>query len=411
MLADRIGRKPTVFISYLGVSVSFYFSPVMLGFFNHFFRRHPYALMCGYVFQLIGGGIPVLLATLYAIASDVSSEQNKYVDLPACFQDSISSTNHITSRAASFLYLTFGATAGGLVGPVLAGLLMTKFGPWIPIYCVLATTPVLFTAVLFIPETLKTKAKKRADEGGESGMEAVKKHMSRGLHDLRQSVSMMRNRNIPLILLTFLFQGAQVSAYTTTLTQYVSKHFKWKLADTTLLLSPFGLLNLLLLAVLPKISDILVSRRFKFSVFGKDLLLTRVATILIVIGAIIDGFSSDLVLFLFGLFVSTFGAADSPLARATLSHHVEAQFTSRLQALIGMSEVLGSFAAGPVLAFLFNTGLKKKGLWKGLPWFYIALLRTISWIGLAFVQPPEKDAQATTTAGNVAEDDDQRRQG
>lgn len=78
MLSDRIGRKPTLLLSYLGVAVSFYFSPFMLGKLNHTVRRNPYVLMWGYLFQLIGGGVPVLLATLYAIVTDVSGEQEKY---------------------------------------------------------------------------------------------------------------------------------------------------------------------------------------------------------------------------------------------------------------------------------------------------------------------------------------------
>lgn len=383
MLADRIGRKPTIIFSYLGVCVSFFFAPTMLRLFNHAIRRDPYVLMCGYVLQVFGGGVPVLLATLYAVATDVSTEQNK---------------------AASFLYLTFGATAGSLIGPIVAGVLMKTFGPWVPIYCVMAVTPFLFILMFFIPETLQIDTKQRADEGDESGLEAFKKHMAKGIHDLRQSVAVLKNKNVPLILITFVFQSVRVAAYTGTLTQYVSKHFQWRLEDVTLLLAPFGFLNLILLTILPKISDVLLSPRFKLTVFQKDLLLTRLSIIFIVVGAVIDGFSSSVILFLFGIFISTLGAADSPLARATLSHHVDAQFTSRLQALIGMSEVLGSFIGGPVLALLFHIGLKKKGSWKGLPWFYVALLLTISGVALAFVSEPKKTSSADTDNADDLDD-------
>lgn len=77
MLADRIGRKPTAVFAYAGIAVSFSFAPLMLGVFRHSVRRNPYILMFGALFQLLGGGVPVLLATLYAMAADVSTEQEK----------------------------------------------------------------------------------------------------------------------------------------------------------------------------------------------------------------------------------------------------------------------------------------------------------------------------------------------
>ena len=118
-----------------------------------------------------------------------------------------------------------------------------------------------------------------------------------------------------------------------------------------------------------------------------------------------------MVLFLFGLFVSTFGAADSPLARATVSHYVDAQYTSRLYALIGMVEVLGSFIGGPALAVFFDWGLRKKGLWYGLPWFYIAFLSSVALFALALVRPPKQSQEDETTGSepgleNYAQDEE-----
>lgn len=40
-------------------------------------RENPYILMFGSVFTLIGGGVPVLLTTFYAIAADISTENDK----------------------------------------------------------------------------------------------------------------------------------------------------------------------------------------------------------------------------------------------------------------------------------------------------------------------------------------------
>lgn len=77
MLADRIGRRPTALLSYGGLALSFSLSPLMLGPWKYSIRQNPYILLTGSIFTLVGGGIPVLMATLYAIASDVSTEKDK----------------------------------------------------------------------------------------------------------------------------------------------------------------------------------------------------------------------------------------------------------------------------------------------------------------------------------------------
>ncbi|KAM0434144.1 hypothetical protein ACHAPT_004089 [Fusarium lateritium] len=379
MMSDKIGRKPTLLFSYSGVAVSFLFGPSALKSSQDALRENPYILLVGCVFQIFGGGIPVMLNTLYAVAADVSTEQDK---------------------AKHFLWLTFGSTAGGILGPVISGLLMERYGPWVPIYLVMATVPVVSVTLLLLPETLTVNLKAQKAQATPT---TLKGHMAHGVNELIHSLNMLKNLSVVMILVTFFIQNARFSAYMTILGQYISKHFKWKLAEVSLLLSPLGILNLIILGGLPKIADILISPRFRMTPFGKDLFLTRVSTGILAFAAFFQGMSHTIVLFLIGLFIGTFGAADSPLARATVTHYVPPEFTSRLYALIGMIEVIGSFIAGPVLAWCFDRGLKWKGFWMGLPWFYISFLCTLSWIALLFVKPPRKHLREDL--GDVDEDD------
>ncbi|KAL7937119.1 major facilitator superfamily domain-containing protein [Trichoderma chlorosporum] len=374
MLADKIGRKPTAMLAYGGMALSPISGPLMLGVAQRALRRNPYLLMTGSLFLLIGGGVPVVLAMLYAMAADVSSEKDK---------------------AASFLQLTFGATAGGLTGPLLTGFMMEKFGPWPPVIASCASFPFILLLFCFLPETLPVDKTKKKMDDNDMSIKVIKQQIATSLADLREALGLLKNPGIPLLLLTFLFQAARFTAYTSTIVQYVSTHFGWRLAETTFLLSPFGLLNLTVLAILPKISDILMSSRFGYTSFGKDLFLTRVSTIILFLGAMIEGFSQNIFFFVIGLFVETFGAAASPLARATVTHYVEPEFVSRLYALVSTSEIIGSFIAGPVLAWCFDQGLQRRGVWIGLPWFYIALLSMITWVGLLFVRPPPVKKSST----------------
>ncbi|OAQ97610.1 hypothetical protein LLEC1_04226 [Akanthomyces lecanii] len=373
-MSDRFGRKPTALLAYFGVFVSFFFAPLMLGPpMRQHIRNNPYLLIWGSLFQVFGGGIPVLLQTLYAMAADVSSEENK---------------------ASNFLYVSLGSATGGLLGPLLAGVLMTQFGPWVPIWIVIFISPFLICILLLLPETLAV----HITPSSSSTPTRFSTHMAKGLDDLRASLAMLRNnRNVPVVLVTFLFQNARMTAYSSTLVQYVSKNYGWSLGQTSILLSPVGVLALVVLGGLPRVAERLTSSRYGYSVFGKDLLLTRASTAALVVGAAIQGLSPNVAVFILGLVVATLSSADSPLARATVSHYVHASFTSRLYALIGMVEVLGTFIGAPALAYFFNLGLEKKGLYTGLPYFYVALLSSIGLAALMFVTPPPQKA----TSGGV----------
>ena len=276
---------------------------------------------------------------------------------------------------------------------MIAGTLMKLFGPWVPILFVLFATPFFFSLFIVIPETLDPALRSKTSN---TDTLTVRQHIVKEYRNLFESFKIIKNVNILLILVTFLVQNAKVSAYIAILAQYISKHFGWKLEDISILLSPLGVLNILVLALLPLLSTFMTTR-FKFTVFSKDLYLTRTSTILIIVGGVIQGFSQHVAFFLIGLLVSAFGVADSPLARATISHYVETQYTSRLFAVIGMVETAGAILGGPILAWLFHKGLQNKGLWIGLPWFYIAALHVVCWVCLRFVRPPKTQGIALPT--------------
>jgi MFS family permease len=77
MMSDKIGRKPTVMLAWSGIAVCFLFAPFSMKAFQGELREKPYLLILGGFFQIFGGGIPVMFSTLYSIAADVSSEEDK----------------------------------------------------------------------------------------------------------------------------------------------------------------------------------------------------------------------------------------------------------------------------------------------------------------------------------------------
>lgn len=76
-MSDTIGRKPVLLLAYTGQAVSFCLVPFFFGTLRMTVRKHPYILMINVLFTLVGGGVPMLLSTFYAIVSDVSTEKDK----------------------------------------------------------------------------------------------------------------------------------------------------------------------------------------------------------------------------------------------------------------------------------------------------------------------------------------------
>lgn len=271
---------------------------------------------------------------------------------------------------------------------------MEKINPWFPVLLVFVLTPTVFIILLFIPETLPIKQTPAEQEPGSSDIS--KKPFREALAEIRVSLSLLQNRNISLAMVSFFIQPALFAAYSSTMGQHVSKYFGWTLAQTSYLLGPpLSLLHLVVIILVPWISSVLMlpTGRFRLSVFSKDLFLTRASLFLMICAALLEGFSREAVLFVIGLALGTLGSANGPLLRAIVTSHVQPDETSRLYSLISVMDTSGALIGGPILALCFNVGLSRKGLWIGLPWFYVALLITVAFVALSFLRPPPKKPQ------------------
>jgi MFS transporter, PCFT/HCP family, solute carrier family 46 (folate transporter), member 1 len=271
---------------------------------------------------------------------------------------------------------------------------MERISPWFPVLLVFAITPSAFVVLLFIPETLPVKQPPAEQEPDASDIS--KTPLKDALAEIRVSLSLLGNRNISLAMVNFFIQPALFAAYSGTMGQHVSKYFGWTLAQTNYLLGPpLGLLRLVVIILVPWISSVLISPtgRFQLSAFSKDLLLTKVSLLLMIGAALLEGFSREVVLFVVGLALGTLGSANGSLLSAIATSYVQPDETSRLYSLISVMDTGGALIGGPILAQCFNLGLSRKGLWIGLPWFYVALLLAIAFSALLFLRAPPKKPQ------------------
>lgn len=406
ILADKVGRKPALLLSWIGIMLAFGWGPAVL-----WFSAQPniFLLLFGSVFLFIGGGIPTTINVMFSMASDVGSS-------------STTAAESESDRASNFLYLSIGGVAAGLVAPLLSGVLMEHSSPWVPIGIVFALGPFILAAMFILPETLRIRVEAEThsedetetDDGQPSLPTILRRHLRSGLADLTAGFKVLRNRNISLCLVCFLATQPLWVANSSTLPQYVSTYFGWTLAQTSYLLAPFGILHLVLLAVvLPRLSARLVDKDRRFflrgsrplSTFSKDLFLTRVSYALLALGALVQALGGSAAVFLSGMVVATLGSAAGTLARAVVTEFVDPSVTSRLYAVLGIVDMAGgALIGGPALAWLFSTGMKHGGLMRGLPWFYISVLCAAALGTVMLVREPRKPKSQVDVGGGEGVD-------
>ncbi|PKS05629.1 hypothetical protein jhhlp_008148 [Lomentospora prolificans] len=319
-------------------------------------------------FHAIGGGLNVMIAMIYSMVADVEPSENLANGLFIAIVSSLSAE---------------------LVAVAVASRLM-RISPWIPYALGLVLIIIGGILIAFLPETLRPSARLEAEneEGPKSEETSIiailKSRTAKAVRELADSAAILSSYSIVALLLTHLLTGFSVRALAFA-TQYLSKSLDWSLSDAGSLMSLQVFMNIALyVVILPSASKLLTSPAmpFKLDPVLKDFWLTRLSLISIFIGSLLIAVPTAASIII-GLVVFTLGLGFSALCRVVLTSMVEPQQTGRLYTLIGVLDSVSKLAAGPVLAWLFKTGMNMGDSWVGLPYLGVALLGAVATI-LAF---------------------------
>lgn len=292
--------------------------------------------------------------------------------------------------------MAFASLAGASVGPAMSSALMEIFSPWTSALVGFFAMLIGPSMLVFIPDTFHPSKQDPSTEPDLAGVEGtqrkpLKSHIAQSLRLLRGSLTLFYSPSIVLVLATFLTRMLEILATSQFLAQYVSKRFQWPLAKTGYLITIRSIIHMVvLLVVLPVLSNVLL--RWQQPTV-KDLTLARISAALAAVGALAMA-SSEIGLVVFGLMVESLGPGLSPLCRSLATSFVVSQDTSKLNTVIGIVETIGSLFAGPMLAWLFELGMKREGLLLGLPYFGLAGSFLLCLVGLFFVQSPHRGKYA-----------------
>ncbi|RDA85478.1 hypothetical protein CP532_0019 [Ophiocordyceps camponoti-leonardi (nom. inval.)] len=345
-LSDKVGRKPVILLSIAGFTLGSAWTALILA----RDQATMQTILLAPAFFLIGGGRHVTYSTVFSAVSDVTTEKN---------------------RASAFVTISLGSFMGGVVGPVVSSGLMQVTSPWLPYLMSFAMGLLGAALLMLVPETLPPRNKDFEDDDDDD-----KSIFFSYLSRLRASLSMLKKPHLGLVLVAFLAPVPMSTAANQFFVQYVSKRFSWSMADAGYLQSVRGAVNVvLLLVVLPCLSNSKALRSLassSSSPAAKDRYLAQLSALALTLGCLLMA-GESMPLVVAGFVVNTLGNGLAPLCRSLAAHLVAAHEQAGLQTLIAIVEASSSLFAGPALASALSAGMRKGGVWMGLPYLGLAV--------------------------------------
>ncbi|KAI0534188.1 MFS general substrate transporter [Xylaria digitata] len=381
ILADR-ARKPVYLLAATGQLANVAWSLLVL----RLWRTLPIELiLLGPALELIGGGLTMVIVVLYAIISDATTPEN---------------------RAITYFFSSLAANAAVFLGPPLASKMIEVWSPWVPMSLSLVATALAGGIVLMVPETAHSSKSPRGDGNwfgaGDQGWRiAIASRLTRVFYnsDLR---SVFKKRSVVLLLLVFMLTAPLPMGMGSMFLQYYSKRFGKSIEDAGYMLAIRGGLTIIVIGILlPVLSQCISSSSYiKLPAFRRDLVLAQTSAAFGGIGYLLLG-GPDFVFLISGMVVLSLSTGIGPLGRSLISNLVEPSQTSQVFTIVSIVEGIGSLPAGPLLAWMFSSGMRLGGFWFGLPFFFLGGLGFLALLVLCFINPKP----GTTDFRAVDEDD------
>jgi MFS family permease len=345
--ADKYGRKPFMFLGTLSFVFKATWIQTVCWFWQSFDIRWTWASA---LHGLMAGSSPVISALFFVIVSDI---------VPA------------SERSKVFLRLGGVNLISAVCMPLLSAWLM-EITPWVP---AIAGTLLQISAVigtLFLPESLdynQTPKELLATSQAETNdpSSSPKSHLAR----LRDETAFLTTTwRIPFLIASFLIHLTIIDSPPLQL-QYLSTRYTLTFARATTLLTLRSTFNITLFFVLLPLIANHLTKALHLSTQRSDLLMSRFSLLAWTLGWIAFGLAPTLLSATIGMGITALGSGSFFLIRSILTPLVPGRQVARLYSLISVVDTLGAMLGAPLLAGLFNRGLRLGGYGVGLPWYFL----------------------------------------
>ncbi|KAF2157358.1 MFS general substrate transporter [Myriangium duriaei CBS 260.36] len=388
--ADRIGRKPIIFLGCLSLFLKLFWTEIVCW----FWQSLPIRLVwISALHGLISGSSTVLTAIVLVLVSDVT--------------DATTRTTALLRIASSNMVMYF-------VAPPLGAALMAKYNPWIPLFAATLISVVGVLICYVLPETLNYHHSSLEHQPLHPRLDQDPTDLLVGLNDpplasppptIKQTfmsmASSLRNNMSFLvsdsrILLMFLpFVAIMIAeAGRELLVQYASVRYGITMARATYFASLGNLVKTVTLLVLVPGANRLLSHYTGLSAVRRDLHLARASISLMAVGWVLTGLAPTLPLFVAALVVATMGYGAASLCRSLLTGFVAKHHVGKLYTAMSIVETLALMGGGPVTAGLWDAGLGLGGRAVGLPFLFLGVVWVFVIAALCFVQMRKGEGQS-----------------
>ncbi|CAJ0545207.1 Ff.00g086800.m01.CDS01 [Fusarium sp. VM40] len=382
IVADKYGRRLVLFLAMLGCCLSTCWLLIVLLFPDVF---SIWAILGDSVFFLIGGGGQMAVAMVYTIVADVVPVEER--------------TDMFFRLVA--LVLIFNV----VFNPISAWLL--QYDPWLSMWIGFGFMVFGTLCILLIPETMHLRRKGDVQHNAEHENEQINGVSPSKHHVMKQAWFSIKNdmqhvwrfifasKSIMILMFATAFFFPSRIVLSGILLQYMSKRFEWSWSKATYV-STIGIIATVVcyLVILPVTSDLLnKSRRYKSHPIARDLLLSRIAIIIMAVGCLLMGLAGTPWLFVISLITVSLGNSFVALSRALINALVEPHTIATLNTTVSLIEVTMGLSA-PAMGWLLARGMELGGGWMGLPFLVNCGFAALTAVMLFMVRIPHGVAQA-----------------
>ncbi|KAK6602688.1 MFS multidrug transporter [Botrytis cinerea] len=345
-MADKYGRRPILFLSYLGLVLSSMWTTGVVW----LVPRMPLKLVwIGPVFTLIGGGASVSLAILMTSAAAVAPS---------------------TQRVSVFSFIHGTALVAAILGFGLSSATMASLGNYAAQLVGLALMSLALCLSLLLP-TGEAAHPLASDPELDSTSEYTNILVSNRHAVIRSYNDLLQIRNtIPLLIAGFfatLGQRVQIL-----ILLYMPEQFSISFSEANTFIILDHVSNLLVLFIGLPLANVLILRWWNFNSRRKDIALALISSALSLAGALLLSFAPNVTAAFFGIIVFGTGIGLSSLLRSIFVGLFPLERAAFATTLISTIKSVGGTFSGPVYSYVFALSLDLDRVLQGLPFIVSA---------------------------------------
>ncbi|KAH7305243.1 major facilitator superfamily domain-containing protein [Stachybotrys elegans] len=355
-LADRIGRKPVLMLSALGLAASL--SCILL--ICHFPQLVPLRMVwAAWLLTVCGGGASVVISLTFSMLTDLTTERE---------------------RATVFLRLAVAILIGQAVAAPLASAMMEKLGTTLPILVAYSIGLASCFLTVFTTETSEMRSKTE-DDDTEEGI-VMDAEITGWIAKLTDKLTLVLKSLSIVALISSFFVNAVGTSANNIIVQYASKRFDLSISQAGNFLTIRAVATIFAFLVLIPLGSRLLGRWFGIQGSVRDLWVTRATVLFIPVGFFLIAAGQSQGMVAGGMVLTAMGSGYSNLMRSVATGIVHPSRIAQLHGVITTVETSAQLVSGPCLAKAFSTGLRDGCI--GLPFYLGAILTalgsTLVWV-------------------------------